>query len=60
MAKIRGIEEWKWYAALSVAAVVILIAGELLANSLVSGAGVLILLFSGIGIAYAVLKERPS
>ena len=60
MAKIRGIEEWKWYAALSMAAVVILIAGELLANSLVSGAGVLILLFSGIGVVYAVLKERPS
>jgi len=60
MAKIRGTEEWKWYAVLSVAAVVIIVAGELMASSLVSGAGVLILLFSGIGVVYAVLKERPS
>ena len=50
--------EWQWYAILTLAAVVIASAGIALNVPLLAAFGVLVLLFSLVGIVYGVAKER--
>jgi divalent metal cation (Fe/Co/Zn/Cd) transporter len=60
LAKYLGLDEWKWYALLSIASLLVGVIGVLLGNGTVAAAGGIVFLFSIFGVAYGLFKERPS
>jgi hypothetical protein len=58
MRKILGLSEWQLYAILSLAAVVVSVIGLTFNIVILVGGGILVLLFSLVGIVYGIAKER--
>ena len=58
MRKILGLSEWQWYAIFTVVAVIVALIGITANVAWLAGLGVLVLLFSFVGMVYGILKER--
>ena len=58
MRKILGLSEWQWYAIFTLIAIVVAMGGIVSGTAWLAALGVLVLLFSLVGMVYGILKER--